>query len=549
MPSFFPSKNPHNQKNIAMWVGTLALTLSVGACGGGSHSHSTSDEINNKDVVITKYGKIQGITADSKTSFKGIPFAQPPIGPLRWVPPQEPKPWENVLKADTFGNDCMQLRPLHARSTGMSENCLYLNVYKPSSAKPGDKLPVHVWIYGGAFANGSASDPRFDNPPDVDAGIIYVNFNYRVNAFGFIAHPGLTAESPNKASGNYGLMDQIAALKWVRDNIEQFGGDPGMVTISGESAGAASIGYLIQSPLSTGLFKRAILESTFGFHPQRTLAQQEELMTQTFGGDIQELRKKSAADILKILPGNGIETTGGIFGFQDWAPIVDGNVLRQSDRQAWKDGNFQKIDMMIGDNENEGATFLAIGGLQALPTDKRKPEEFRNFLREQYGDLADKALAIYPADNDNEVLWQLAMAYGDSWFQYSSREMSRLMMKHKPNVYRYVFSKHAAQPRMLGDRPAAGHTDEIPYIFGSVKAGDKYSTSDVATSLAFVDAKQRFIKTGNPNGGKLGATWPQYDATDPYLEFGDNGQKAGSGYRNNAYDLVTEYLNKNIPLK
>jgi len=524
-------------------AGIIASSIFVSGCGGGSGVQPFA--ASGPNFAATDKGAVEGTVEADRISFKGIPFAQAPVGDLRWKPPQPVQNWSGVRPAKQFGNDCMQ-KAKNANTVGTSEDCLYLNVYKPLGAKPGDKLPVHVWIHGGAFSMGAASNPLYDNRGDTSNGIVYVNLNYRVNAFGFLAHPGLTAESPDKASGNYGLMDQIAALKWVQANIAQFGGDPQQVTLSGESAGAASVGYLIASPLARGLFKRAIMESTFGFHPQKTLAQAEQWTVERYGKDLAAMRALTADQVYAINGfGGGIETDAPFYGYEDWVPNLDGLVLPKPDRQAWKDGDFSTVDMLIGDNENEGYLFMNIRGPLVTP-EQKTVTNFQERLRSTFTEAPDEALAVYPVAKDEDVYAQLALAYGDAWFKNSSRQMSRYMMKRTPNVYRYLFTKHPAKPNMLNGKPVTTHADELPYIFGAVKAGDKYAESDVATSIAMQDAKRRFIKTGNPNGGAL--AWTAYDATDPYLEFGDAGQTIGAGHRNRALDLVNKHLDVIEPL-
>jgi para-nitrobenzyl esterase len=519
----------------------VALPLALAACGG-------SEKVLAPNVARIANGLVEGTQNSDHVVFKGMPFAAAPVGPLRWRAPQPVADWSGVRDASRFGNDCMQEKsPFGNPTTVPSEDCLYLNVYKPLAAKPGDKLPVHVWIHGGAFAFGAGSQPLFDTAADVRSGIVYVTINYRLNVFGFMSHPALTAEAGGKGSGNYGLMDQIAALKWVQQNIANFGGDPEAVTVSGESAGAASIGYLLISPQSKGLFKRVIMGSTFGFHPQRSLAEAESWAAQRVGNDLVAMRAISAEQLFaKAGAGEGLATNAGIFGYEDWVPSIDGVVLPKVDRQAWKAGDFATIEMLIGDNENEG--FLFMTSNSRLPAAERTADKYRNFLRAEYGALGEQAVASYPVGSDAEVMYQLSLAYGDSWFKSATRSMSRYMVTRTPNVYRYLFTKHSASSFMTNGRPVATHTDELAYMFGAVVEGAKYNASDVATSAAMQEAKRRFIKTGNPNGGTGMPAWPAYDATDPYMEFGDAGQVVGAGHRNGQLDLVQQYLATNLPL-
>ena len=496
-------------------------------------------------VVVTKAGAVEGFNHDKGVvAFRGIPFAQPPVGELRFREPQPAKPWEGIRAAKSFGRDCMQYSPVPSQ-VGNSEDCLYVNVYKPTNAKAGDQLPVHVWIYGGAFFMGASSLPQYENAADVRDGIVYVNFNYRVNIFGFIAHPELTAESPHGASGNYGLMDQVLALKWVQDNIEQFGGDPANVTVSGASAGACSIGFLMVSPLAKGLFKRALMQSTAGWRPQRTRALQEEWSVKKFGDDIAALRGMPADELLKLTaspqgPRDGSDTLGdghsGGFSYIDWMPIVDGYVVPKSDRQAWKDGEVHVTELLIGDIENEGLLFMQWGP----PIPLTKPA-YEPYMRAEYGALADEALTVYPVKSDDDVIYQLGFSTGDLLFSLPAREMSRRMVGRTPNVYRWHFNKHTSK------MPVTLHNTEQAYFFGNLDASLGHDETDRAISETMQAAKRRFIKTGNPNGGDL-PLWAPYDGTDPYMEFGDKGAVPGTGLRNRELDFAVKAMDARFPL-
>ena len=522
----------------------LLACLALASAGASAELVSASE---GPSQVRVAQGVLQGFDyAPGVVAFRGIPFAAPPVGELRWQPPRPPQPWTGVRQATSYGPDCMQFARTSA-TVAVSEDCLHLNVYKPARARPGDDLPVHVWIFPGAYFMGAASDPAFNtNMADVTDGIVYVNLNYRLNAFGFIAHPDLTAESPHDASGNYGLMDQVAALQWVRDNIRQFGGDPAQITVSGVSAGAASIGYLLTSPIAEGLFRRALIQSAAAWHPQRSLAQQETWSVEKFGPDIAELRSKPAGEILAMTANaagtaDGTDTLGdgrsGPFSYIDWLPIVDGYVLPKSDRQAWKDGDFATVELMIGDNENEGLMFTAHGA--AIPLTKAAYEPY---MLEEYGPLGREALEIYPAVTDADVALQLGMATGDTLFGLAAREMSRRMLTRTPNVYRYLFTQHHRQTNV------AIHADEVPYFFGNVAANDKYDETDVALSNVMHEARRRFIKTGNPNGGRM-TNWPAYDRNDPLMVFGDDGARPDARYRNEALDFAIRALDTKFPLE
>jgi para-nitrobenzyl esterase len=533
--------------NLLALPGCAATVLLTAALLAGWSTTTLGDSTPAANPLLaqTTTGAVEGFDyGEGIIGFRGIPFAAPPVGELRWKPPQPPVAWQGVREAKAFGSDCMQF-PFAPPVTSMSEDCLYLNVYKPASAKEGDHLPVYVWIYGGAFRANTASNPAGEDPGDVRDGIIYVNFNYRVNVFGFMAHPGLTAETTYGASGNYGLMDEIAALEWVRDNIAKFGGDPANVTVSGASAGASSIGYLLISPLNPGLFHRVLMQSTANWHPQRSLAQQEAWSVARFGSDIGTLRAMPAKDLLALTATpdgkrDGSDTLGdghsGPFSYIDWLPIVDGHVLPVTDRKAWKEGDFKVVDMLIGDVENEGLLFMGFG--PPIPMTKAA---YTDYMLAQYGSLGEEALVVYPVNNDSEVAFQLGLATGDTLFSLPAREMARRMVKFTPNVYRYHFTKHTVKS------PVTLHNAEQAYFFGNMAGNDAYNETDFALSTMMQQAKRRFIRTGNPNGGDL-PHWPAYNADDPYMEFGDNGAVPGTGLRNQALDFAVKAVDTKFPV-
>ena len=306
-------------------------------------------------TIRTESGQVSG-SGNDVISFKGIPFAAPPVGELRWKPPQKPASWSGVRECNAFGDDPVQMPDIELRGPKIGEDCLSLNVWTPL---PGaGKLPVMVWIYGGGFVLGSSSLPMYDGEALARKGAVVVSINYRLGIFGFMAHPALTAESPNHASGNYGFLDQVAALKWVRENIAGFGGDPNNVTIFGESAGGVSVASHLLSPLSKGLFHRAILQSPANLRVNYTLANAEKAAVAVLGDDLAALRAMPVQELLpKTFQIGG--PPGALTAPQPIRMITDGWAFPEDERAALLAGHFAKVPMLIGGVEHEGAFFLA----------------------------------------------------------------------------------------------------------------------------------------------------------------------------------------------
>jgi para-nitrobenzyl esterase len=344
------------------------------------------------DPVKTDAGLVSGVaaTTDAVRVFKGIPFAAPPVGSLRWRPPQPPAKWQGVRKADQFGARCMQGGGGGGRQGGpppqpISEDCLYLNVWTPAGAAS-DRLPVIVWSYGGAFTGGSGSLPQYDGEQLARKGVVFVTYNYRLGPFGFFAHPELSKESGHRASGNYGMMDLVAALQWVQANIAAFGGDPGRVTLMGESAGGSLIETVVASSQAKGLFRRAISQSApVRIERMTTLEEAEQTGRQAAekigATSLADLRAKSAEEIQKGLPGG--------------RPIVDGWYLTDDTATLIAEGKSNDIDVLVGSNRDEGA-FPFFG----VP--RGNAQEFTASVRQRFGAQADTFLTLYPTGSDQE---------------------------------------------------------------------------------------------------------------------------------------------------
>ncbi|MEC3948012.1 carboxylesterase/lipase family protein [Sphingobium sp. HWE2-09] len=443
-------------------MGFRVSALLLAAALGASVAHARSEQ--GQPVVTIADGALRGAVDNGVVAFKGIPFAAPPVGDLRWRAPQPVARWQGVRDASQYGHDCMQLPfPSDAAPLGTppSEDCLYMNVWKPQGAK--SKLPVMVWIYGGGFVNGGSSPPTYAGDALARQGVMVVSFNYRLGRFGTFAHPALTkADADGGLQANYGYMDQIAALKWVRANIAAFGGDPANVTVIGESAGGMSVHALLTSPMVQGLFQKAVIQSG-GPMPMgdATLAAAEQVGA-AFGqkkgiapGDPDALAKLRALSAVAVVDGLNLAALFAAGPRMHSSPIVDGRIAVDS-LAAYQAGRFAKVPVMIG------ATSDDIGGPSG------------------------------------------AMITG-------ARSMAQLFAAQGVPTYYYRFS-YVAQSLRTARTKGAGHASEIPYFFDTVTAkyGTKASESDKDMGRMASGYLARFVKAGDPNGTGLTA-WPRSD--------------------------------------
>ena len=459
-------------------------------------------------------GKLQGFfTADQKViAYKGIPFALPPVEELRWRPPQPLGRWKGTLAARDFGPRCIQFNPssdMIFRDPGSSEDCLTLNVWVPADASPGKKspgLPVMVWIHGGGFASGGTSEARHDGQFLAHRGVIVVSMNYRLGIFGFLALPELAAESANHASGNYGLMDQTAALAWVQRNIAAFGGDPTNVTLFGESAGSRSVCEQMASPITRGLFAKAIGESSAAFDsPDITIPHREQAeridavwAERTFGS--------SRLFYLRQLPVDEVEKPANSPNAPAFRPVIDGFFLPDSVPNIYADGKQAHIPLLAGWNSDES---------QVNPSPSAV--EFAAQARVRFGPSANDFLALYPASNDaeaarsaNEFAVDRVRAYSDwAWLETHARTGSA-------PLYRYYFSLRPPGSRFHPASEGAFHSDEIEYVFGALdsRPGMAIRPEDRTLSELMQQYWTNFAKskTGDPNGPGL-PKWPTYNPT------------------------------------
>jgi para-nitrobenzyl esterase len=451
-------------------------------------------------------GTVAGTAEDGLSVFKGIPFAAPPVGELRWKGPQPVRRWHGVRSAAAFAPSCMQdmdMLKIFGGPEDISEDCLYLNVWTPATS-PRQRLPVMVWIYGGGFAFGATNLPLYDGKNLAQRGVVLVSIAYRVGPLGFMAHPALTLEGRG-SSGNYGLADQIAGLKWVRANIARFGGDPANVTIFGESAGGISVSMLAASPAAKGLFQKAISESGGNFGPVRvsetdgglnmrslssTEAQGSALLQELGAADIKAARALSAAAIQKL---------AGPMG-RYW-PTVDGRLIAGDQYGLYQARRFNDTPVLMGSNSDEGSLFMP---------PKVTPDEFVAAIRAGYAQKADAVLAAYPHATEAEARQAMANVFRETAFAWPTWTWSRFQARQgKGAVYVYYFDHKT--PR---DPNGSNHGDEMRFVFGNhVQPFEPANPRDQELTAQFMGYWTNFAKTGDPNGPGL-PEWPRFTSAN-----------------------------------
>ncbi len=489
------------------WISLLAIAACLAAPLGWAGEHPPQIKVDT--------GTIAGKTEGPVRAFLGIPYAAPPVGELRWKPPAPATKWSGVREAVNFGARCMQ-GPIYSdmvfRDVGPSEDCLTLNVWTPAQATA-KKLPVMVWIYGGGFQAGSTSEPRQDGEFLAQRGVVVVSVNYRLGVFGFFVLPELAAESGHDSAGNYGLMDQAAALAWVHRNIAVFGGDPDNVTVFGESAGASSVSALMASPVAAGLFVKAIGESGSAFakatSPMKTLAQREEsdanfAKASLGSASLKDLRAISAQKVLDA----ALKKEDAELRF---SPSVDGYFLPESVSAIFAAKRENKVSLLAGWNHDEETLS------KSAPAEPTPEQQLRAKAEKQFPDGIEQFMRLYAAASPTEAKRSLNDFLSDdprAWSMWKWLECAAAEGK-KP-VYRYRFDRSlpsTTDPAGLG----AYHSGEIEYVFGALdsKAGIPWTAEDRALSELMQKYWTNFARNGDPNGEGL-PVWPVYRAAEEW---------------------------------
>ena len=543
-------------KKIAYFLG-ICLSLPMGVNAQNNNAFSVQTTIEN--------GTIEG-NYDTKTGIQtyfGVPFAKPPVGDLRWKAPQPVENWKGVKQTKQFGPRPMQtvvFGDMNSRSNGVSEDCLYLNVWTPAKRNSKD-LPVLVYFYGGGNVAGDASEPRYDGESMAQKGVVVVTCNYRLNIFGFLTHPELSAEAPYKASGNYGMLDQSAALKWVQKNIAAFGGDPKKVTIAGESAGSIGVSCQMASPLSRGLIAGAIGESGASINPTMgpvPLAEGEkqgvEFLQKAGIKSIKELRAMSTREIYEIY------NESRRFGF----PIViDNYFLTKTLPQIFAAKEQAQVPLLVGWNSAE------IPGQAFMQGQPYKDENYIARVKKEYPNDFEEVLKLYPHSSESEIELSATALAADRFISYSTWKWFDLHRNNSSQpVYRYLYSKlrpdlvdktlasglAGGTVRADGNAPkppkavGAPHACEIEYAMGNLHLVKEYAwtAADFKVSDTMLNYFANFIKTGNPNGAKL-PEWPAAkagDATPPVMIL-DTESKAEKAANDARYQFLDKaYGNK-----
>ena len=461
-------------------------------------------------VVNTAHGPVQGRIDGTIAKFLGIPYAAAPVGDKRWQPPEEAAPWTAIRQSQAFGPACMQ--PHQMEGDQYHEDCLSLNIWTPSLDKEAH-LPTMVWIHGGGFTYGSGSQAEYDGQHLAKYGVVVVTLNYRLGPLGFLAHPQLDQESAHHTSGNYGLLDQIAALRWVQRNIAFFGGDPGNVTLFGQSAGSRSVNLLLLSPLSSGLFHRAIAQSggpligseflspVFNGNKQ-TIAAMGQMLAQKLGCDTSEdelaaMRAQPAASIVAAAATQtDILEDSGLF----FAPALDGYVLPDNALAALEQGNLHDVPLILGYTANEGTVYLA--GKKPLTK-----QDFASYITSRFAQNRSQALAMFPVQSDQEVAPMLDTIVTIAANAYPARLVGQSMQGKQSQAYLYQFSRRPDTAKAL--KLGAFHGVDLAYIFGTLTQKEGYDTTDRQLAAAMMAYWTNFAKTGNPNGSGL-PNWPAY---------------------------------------
>ena len=490
----------------------LALALGLVAALGAPRAAGAQE----RPVVQAPAGAVRGLLDDGIRVFKGLPFAAPPTGARRWRPPVDLPPWPGVREATEFGPSCIQpvrrTQSIYADDVGpTSEDCLSLNIWAPARAR---NAPVLVWIYGGALTTGASRLGMYDGAALARQGIVVVSINYRVGVLGYLAHPALSAESPDNISGNYGLLDQVAALRWVQRNVGAFGGNAGRVTIAGESAGALSVMYLMASPAARGLFHRAIAQSAYMITtPELRRGAFGLPSAEAVGGWLQG--QLQARDLAALRAMGAQELTEGAVraGYLPWGTI-DGRILPRQLVDVFDRGEQAPVPILAGFNEGEIRSLRML--LPPAPADARA---YETAVRAGYGELAERFLAHYPADRIPESLLATTR---DAMYGWTSERLAVSQTRAGQRAYLYYFDHGYPAADQAGLH--AFHAAEIPYMFGTIRrtAPDwprvPDTPAEAALSQAMVEYWAAFARNGRPRAA-LQPAWRPYGSGRSYMHF------------------------------
>ena len=539
----------------------FAMLVIAGAAVLGSCTQQKGETITLQ--VKTQYGVLEGFEEDGVKKFLGVPFAQAPVGELRWKAPQPVQAWEGVREAKRFGDDPMQLDvfgDMAFRGSGRSEDCLYLNIWT-TAATTADALPVLIYFNGGGLMAGSGSEPRYDGSSIAKEGVIGVTANYREGVFGFFAHPDLTAASDYKGSGNYGFLDQVAAIKWVKENIAAFGGDPNKITIVGESAGSFSVSLLMCSPLSKNLIAGAMLSSGAEVLPYQPSSQADadaagaELLKQAGIASLTDAMALNADSLQKLLPPRGMANV-----------VLDGYFMTESADAVFEKNEQAQVPLLAGWNSLEAHPMQAIQG--QAPT----LQNYKNALKAQFGDMTDEIFKAYGIETDEDVMNQKGFdLVSDLFTGFPTWKVCDYHAKSGLPVYRYHYMHpRPQQSEKMGDKvaalaggvrektaeekkaqqptiaPGAVHSADIEYAMGTLDTNEYYDwqDEDYAISKLFLTYYANFCKTGNPNGEGL----PQWTAITkenldaaPVMKIDVESKEVASPEKENAYRTLEKF--------
>ncbi len=472
-------------------------------------------------VIETSAGKLRGVAVDDLNVFKGIPYALPPLGASRWKPPVSMPAWKGVRDATQFGAACVQPKPragsIYAdEPPEMSEDCLFLNIWAPKNAR---KAPVFVWIYGGALTAGASNLSMYEGSKVASRGVVFVSINYRLGILGYLAHPELSAESPEKISGNYGLKDQIEALRWIQRNIAAFGGDPANVTIAGESAGALSVMHLMTSPPARGLFAKAIAQSAY-------MISLPELKEPKYGGQSAEsigaqLATAINAPTLAALRSSDGATLVSAAARTGYFPMnnVDGRTLPRQIVDAFERREQAKVPILAGFNEGEIRSLRIL-----IPPVPAEAATYESEIRARYADRADEFLKLYPSTNLEESILAITR---DALYGWTAEKLVRSQTSLGERGFLYLFDHGYPAANSAGLH--AFHAAEIPYVFGNIDrtAPDWPKIPDTPAERAFSDAMLEywtsFARSGEPSASQQ-PDWPAYGSKRAYMHFAETPQ-------------------------